>query len=76
MTREFDDDPSGQLDDGDGFDEDEEFPFDCGMDRSGQCSMAGSEDCDFECPVMADIHRIARLQELAEVLSEALEKTK
>lgn len=26
----------------------------CGMDyTSGQCSLAGSEDCDFECPVMA-----------------------
>ena len=25
----------------------------CGMDRHGQCSLAGSEDCDFECPVMA-----------------------
>ncbi len=22
----------------------------CGMDQSGQCSMAGSEECDFECP--------------------------
>jgi hypothetical protein len=22
----------------------------CGQDSSGQCSMAGSEYCDFECP--------------------------
>jgi hypothetical protein len=27
----------------------ENYP--CGMGRDGQCSMAGSEDCDFECPV-------------------------
>lgn len=24
----------------------------CGMDANGQCSLAGSEDCDFECPRM------------------------
>lgn len=31
--------------------EDDEWPFDCGIGRDGQCSMAGSEDCDFECPL-------------------------
>lgn len=31
-------------------DEDEDFGFDCGLDDEGQCSMAGTEDCDFECP--------------------------
>lgn len=31
-------------------DEEEDFDFDCGMDSSGGCSMAGSEECDFECP--------------------------
>jgi len=25
-------------------------PFDCHMDKRGFCGMAGSEDCDFECP--------------------------
>lgn len=25
----------------------------CGMDAHGRCSMAGTEDCDFECPRMA-----------------------
>ncbi len=28
--------------------EDEEF--DCGLGPDGQCSMAGSEDCDWDCP--------------------------
>ena len=42
------------LSDGDDFyeDDDEDFDqleFDCGWDGHG-CSMAGSEDCDFECP--------------------------
>jgi hypothetical protein len=23
---------------------------DCGQDRNGYCSKAGSEECDFECP--------------------------
>lgn len=27
----------------------------CGMEMDGQCSMAGSEECDFECPVMRDL---------------------
>ncbi len=24
--------------------------FDCGLMADGQCSMAGTEDCDWECP--------------------------
>lgn len=42
-----------QTDDDDGFsDEDafDELMDDCGKDRHGHCSMAGSEYCDFECP--------------------------
>lgn len=31
----------------------------CGMDADGQCSMAGSEDCDFECPVMARLRALS-----------------
>lgn len=32
-------------------DPDEEFlDFVCGMMPNGQCSLAGSEDCDWECP--------------------------
>ena len=27
-----------------------DFWDDCGLDDDGQCSKAGSEDCDFECP--------------------------
>lgn len=29
---------------------DDEFEFDCGMDRNGVCGKAGSEECEFECP--------------------------
>lgn|SRR5262245_60868020 len=28
----------------------EDLLSDCGMDREGYCSKAGSEECDFECP--------------------------
>jgi hypothetical protein len=44
--------PNVEFDDYDDYDEeDEDDMFDCGMDSSGlSCSMAGSEDCDFECP--------------------------
>lgn len=38
-------------------DDDCDDEFDCGMYPDGQCSKAGSEECDFECPVMAEIHR-------------------
>lgn len=38
-------------DDDDDDDPDQEFlDFVCGMRRDGQCSLAGSEDCDWECP--------------------------
>lgn len=37
--------------DDDEFDDELEDRFDCGLDpESGQCAMAGTEDCDFECP--------------------------
>lgn len=38
-------------------DSDDEFEFDCHMHPDGQCGAAGSEMCDFECPVMAEIHQ-------------------
>lgn len=41
-------DPSDDEDDDDYF-EGEDI-FDCGWDGENGCSMAGSEDCDFECP--------------------------
>lgn len=41
-------------------DDDEGFDFDCGMDRNGQCSMAGSEHCEFECPIMASVRKKRR----------------
>lgn len=30
-------------------DDDDEFGDECGLMHSGQCSMAGTEHCDFEC---------------------------
>jgi hypothetical protein len=39
---EWDDEP---------YDPDEEFlDYECGMMHDGQCSKAGSEECDWECP--------------------------
>lgn len=43
--------PDYAYDDGDEMDDDEAFlEFVCGMGPDGQCSLAGSEDCDWECP--------------------------
>jgi hypothetical protein len=28
----------------------DEDDFDCGLASNGQCAMAGSEDCDWDCP--------------------------
>ncbi len=33
-------------------DEPPEYEFDCGMMDGGYCTKAGSEECDFECPLM------------------------
>lgn len=33
-------------------DRDEEDEFDCHMGPDGQCGAAGSEMCDFDCPIM------------------------
>lgn len=40
------------VDDYDDFDDDkyEASMIDCGLGIDGQCSKAGSEECDFECP--------------------------
>ena len=55
----YDDD---EFDDWD--DDDDELPFDCHMDRDGFCGAAGSEECDFECPVMQE--RYAAMRRKAE----------
>jgi hypothetical protein len=34
--------------------------FDCHMRPDGQCGMAGSEDCDWHCPVMRGIQACQR----------------
>jgi hypothetical protein len=54
-----DEDCDDEDDDGFGPGYDEE-QFDCGMDKDGACSMAGSEDCDFECPYRAQQLRTGR----------------
>lgn len=41
------------YDDADEFTDDdaiEELMGECGQDRNGYCSLAGTEYCDFECP--------------------------
>jgi hypothetical protein len=45
------------YDDPDFDDEDDEWPADCHMHHDGQCGAAGSEWCEFECPVMAEWRR-------------------
>jgi hypothetical protein len=52
---EFEDDCMGEDPDFD----DDEF-FDCHMGSDGYCGAAGSEDCEFECPIMADLRRKER----------------
>lgn len=47
--------PTQELDDYD-FDVDGDSQFDelmqeCGLGSNGQCSLAGTEHCDFECPL-------------------------
>jgi hypothetical protein len=40
------------CDDGDAYDEDDELALmNCGMMADGLCSMAGSEECDWKCPI-------------------------
>jgi len=41
-------------------DEDDLYVDECGMGHDGQCSMAGSEWCDWDCPIMAQ-HARARI---------------
>lgn len=38
------------YEDDDVFDE-EDFEFDCHLGPDGQCGKAGSEECDWECPM-------------------------
>lgn len=43
--------PDYAYDDGDQMDDEEAFlDFVCGMMADGQCALAGTEDCDWECP--------------------------
>jgi len=38
------------YDDGD-YDPEDDFEFDCHLGPDGQCGKAGSEECDWECPM-------------------------
>lgn len=51
-----------ELDEYDEFEE--EWQFNCGMDRHGYCGKAGSRECDFECPIMLEIHRKETIKRL------------
>ncbi len=40
------------------YEDDEDPDFDCGWTpEGGGCSLAGTEDCDFECPYRDDMIR-------------------
>ena len=42
--------PDPYLENDDALDDDgAEFEFDCGLGPDGQCSKAGTEECDWEC---------------------------
>lgn len=38
-------------------DDEDDWPLDCHMHADGQCGAAGSEHCEFECPVMREWRR-------------------
>ncbi len=41
-----------EIDDDCAFDDDNaDWMYECGLGRDGQCSMAGTEHCDFDCPM-------------------------
>jgi hypothetical protein len=42
--------PEWAYDDEDHYDPEDDDWFDCGMMPNGQCSKAGSEECDWDCP--------------------------
>ncbi len=52
MTRDFTQDEidDSMIDPRDDFEEDGDDGDDCGLMPDGQCTRAGSEDCDFSCP--------------------------
>lgn len=60
MTSPTDTEP---YDDADDFDEDDDaFEFECGAFFNGRfdyyaCRLAGTEDCDWECPYSASVRR-------------------
>lgn len=43
-------DDNDLYDDGEDGDEFGELDAECGLDDEGQCSLAGTEHCDFTCP--------------------------
>lgn len=57
MEEEYDD----YNDDG-GLDDDGNPAFECGIDSDGLCSLAGTEDCDFECPNRSELMKREKAQ--------------
>jgi hypothetical protein len=57
------DDGFHSIDDyqGDGWDDDDDGEFDCGWVRGVGCQLAGTEECDFECPHRDDNYKGLRL---------------
>lgn len=39
------------------YEDEDDLYGDCSMTPGGQCMKAGSEECDWECPIMADLIR-------------------
>jgi len=59
----IDDDPDYEWDDdNEEYDDGDEDWFDCHMTADGLCGMAGSEECEFECPYRQDQIRQERLK--------------
>lgn len=47
-------------DDCDDYDDDDWSELMCSMGADGQCGQAGSEHCDFECPIMRGVRAADR----------------
>lgn len=62
MEDDFDVDDDPEFDD---WDDEDDLYDDCSMGPGGLCGKAGSEECDFECPIMADIIRKEARKRLA-----------
>lgn len=46
------------MDDDDFYDDDETMEYDCGAIEPGNCALAGTEWCDWECPLHNEIFAV------------------